>query len=142
MLGFPRNFDFLFQSLKKSELVFKSEQIKIRTFRWVKIAQDCVILNLGIDERTKTLCHTLDQFLLYIFSKKFRSAHKLHIFLIKFFLFRHICLLCNVNRLCNMYLIRRKKEIGQETDWTVITYVVVLRSLPFLAGWCFFGVSE
>ena len=36
-----------------------------------------------------------------------------------------ICLLCNVNRLCNMYLIRRKKAIGQETDWTVITYVVV-----------------
>ena len=33
-----------------------------------------------------------------------------------------------------MYLIRRKKEIGQETDWTVITYVVVLRRLPFLAG--------
>ena len=135
----PLQFWFFFQSFKKSELVFKSEQIKIRTFRWVKISQDCVIWNLGIDERTKTLCHTLDQFLLYIFSKKFRSAHKL---LIKNILFRHICLLCNVNRLCNMYLIRRKKEIGQETDWTVITYVVVLRSLPFLAGWCFFGVSE
>ena len=46
----------------------------------IQVPQDCVIWNSRIDERTKISWHTLDQFLLYIFSKDFQSAHKLTIY--------------------------------------------------------------
>ena len=114
----PSQFWFFFQSFNKSELVFKSEQIeiKIRTFRWVKIAQDrfqvsqdCVIWNSRIDERAKNFMAYIGSIpSLHFFKKIFDEQTNFRFFKRNIILFRHICLLCNVNRLCNMYLIRRK----------------------------------
>ena len=124
----PSQFLF-FQSFNKSEMVLRSKEI-IRTFRWVKITQDrssfSKLCNLEYKNWWKSKkIHGLHWINFFFTLLKDFGHHTNFRFFKWFFLFRHICLLCNVNRLCNMYLIRRKKAIGQETDWTVITYVVV-----------------